>query len=435
MKTNSTPKSPQSKAAIQGGANATVNKRPVRPRAKSSGQALVFIALALLVLIAMAGLAIDGGAIYNERRASQNGTDAAALAGTRLMLTYYEWMVGSTSSDQDDWPDPTTAAIREGNVRQAINTYAARNGIDPSTVEAYFVDDNKHVVSVNNGPAHDCGFGIGRGPCQVGHNGVMPWTMGAKGIEVKGSGSTNTFFLGALGWNVVSAAASTTAFMGVATTSGYDTKFLPVGFFTYTQNADALQPEHNYTLIAAANGLTSGQWGWLDYNNQGGNANVLRAWEDCGFNASVTVATWPTWCPADASTQNTAGPLIYWTGWPAPDTNNPYPGLTVRFGAGLNGWWLNGNSGDINSGCQHLQAADAQEWIVPMFDSWTGTGQNTFFHLYRMGKFLLHTGIIQCGGNASFDIQGIFEQEYMPGSSGWHGDLRHNSLHLIFIDP
>jgi len=44
------------------------------------GQALVIIALAIIGLVAMTGLAIDGGNAYSDRRHAQNAADAAALA-------------------------------------------------------------------------------------------------------------------------------------------------------------------------------------------------------------------------------------------------------------------------------------------------------------------------------------------------------------------
>jgi Flp pilus assembly protein TadG len=49
------------------------------------GQTVVMIALALVALIAMVGLAIDGGMVYLERRRMQNAADSAALAGARRL--------------------------------------------------------------------------------------------------------------------------------------------------------------------------------------------------------------------------------------------------------------------------------------------------------------------------------------------------------------
>ena len=52
-------------------------RNPKRER----GQMLVIVALGLTVLIAMAGLIIDGGMALSNRRQVQNAADAASLAG------------------------------------------------------------------------------------------------------------------------------------------------------------------------------------------------------------------------------------------------------------------------------------------------------------------------------------------------------------------
>ena len=56
----------------------TVRNRPGAPEA---GQVLVFVALTMLGLVAVVGLAADGGLVFAQRRDLQNMADAAALAG------------------------------------------------------------------------------------------------------------------------------------------------------------------------------------------------------------------------------------------------------------------------------------------------------------------------------------------------------------------
>lgn len=50
-------------------------------RREREGQVLVMVALALLVLFSIVGLAVDGGHLYRERRYMQNAADSGALAG------------------------------------------------------------------------------------------------------------------------------------------------------------------------------------------------------------------------------------------------------------------------------------------------------------------------------------------------------------------
>jgi Flp pilus assembly protein TadG len=52
-----------------------------------SGQALVFVALALLTFVGMAALVIDGGSWYRADRRLQTAADAAALAGAQELPT------------------------------------------------------------------------------------------------------------------------------------------------------------------------------------------------------------------------------------------------------------------------------------------------------------------------------------------------------------
>ncbi len=59
---------------------------------REGGQTLVIVALAMAVLMLMAGLAVDVGMAYNERRDMQNAADAAALAGAQRLCD------GSTQS-------------------------------------------------------------------------------------------------------------------------------------------------------------------------------------------------------------------------------------------------------------------------------------------------------------------------------------------------
>jgi Flp pilus assembly protein TadG len=57
-----------------------------RPLPRQAGQILVLFTLALVVIIAMVGLVIDGGSAYAQRRDQQNVADLAALAGATAFL-------------------------------------------------------------------------------------------------------------------------------------------------------------------------------------------------------------------------------------------------------------------------------------------------------------------------------------------------------------
>ena len=55
-------------------------------RQAESGQVIVIFALALVVIVAMVGLVLDGGSTFAQRRTQQNAADLAALAGANDYL-------------------------------------------------------------------------------------------------------------------------------------------------------------------------------------------------------------------------------------------------------------------------------------------------------------------------------------------------------------
>ena len=55
-------------------------------RADQRGQILVLFTLAVVAMIAMVGLVIDGGSAFAQRRGQQNVADLAALAGADALL-------------------------------------------------------------------------------------------------------------------------------------------------------------------------------------------------------------------------------------------------------------------------------------------------------------------------------------------------------------
>lgn len=114
------------------------------------GQAIVLIALALVAIIAMTALAVDGGNVYVERRRAQNAADAtvldAALAKVRGQDLYTEGLARAASNHYVD-TDPT-AGQSSPNVNVEIynppisGPYAGQaeyvQTIITSTVQTYF---------------------------------------------------------------------------------------------------------------------------------------------------------------------------------------------------------------------------------------------------------------------------------------------------------
>jgi len=100
-------------------------KRPDTQR-REPAQVIALFAISLVAMLAMVGVAVDGGTLYLQRRTAQNAADAAALAGTRALL-----QAGMTV------PLPSTSL----QISAEICKYVLANsfGVTP-TATAYWVD-------------------------------------------------------------------------------------------------------------------------------------------------------------------------------------------------------------------------------------------------------------------------------------------------------
>ena len=121
------------------------------------GQALIVIALALVGIIGIAGLVIDGGNAFQDRQQAQNAADAAALASA------YARIQGGSMVDAAMASAAANGFSNDG-VKNIISLYTPpRDGphagdieyiqvIIRSTVTTYFmrvVGTNGQVISVN----------------------------------------------------------------------------------------------------------------------------------------------------------------------------------------------------------------------------------------------------------------------------------------------
>jgi Flp pilus assembly protein TadG len=86
------------------------------------GQILIMFTLAILVIVGMLGLVLDGGAAYAQRRAEQGVADLSAMAGATAYL-----------STQGDVATKSAAADAAGHLIAAANGYV--DGVDNASVE------------------------------------------------------------------------------------------------------------------------------------------------------------------------------------------------------------------------------------------------------------------------------------------------------------
>jgi hypothetical protein len=161
-------------------------------RRDESGQVLVIVAAGLIALIAMVGLVIDGGYAWGRQRATQNGADSIAKAGSVVIL---EWL------DEQ----PTTI----GDVGCAVELAEDENRVDVERAE--FTDHAGELIDVDV-PA--CGTA-----------GAIP--PDAQGVRVEAAQTFDTFLMSVVGFNELTARANATAIVGPITGSGVG---LPVTF-------------------------------------------------------------------------------------------------------------------------------------------------------------------------------------------------------------
>ena len=63
------------------------------------GQALIIIALALVGLVGIAGLVIDGGNAFQDKQRAQNAVDSAALASAHARIAGQRWCCEAAISE------------------------------------------------------------------------------------------------------------------------------------------------------------------------------------------------------------------------------------------------------------------------------------------------------------------------------------------------
>jgi Flp pilus assembly protein TadG len=200
------------------------------------GQILVIFTLMVVVLILAAGLVVDGGGAFLNRRDSQNSADIGALAGTKRLADYY---VHGTAFKPSD------------NAFTAIATRMTQNGCTAAARCSW----TAHYIGPRTGATFpDLGV--------VGRNDVtVPGAASgqkAMGIRVDLAKQAPTYFLGVLGqhnWNI---ATTGTAISGQpnGAPSG---QILPIGLV----NPPTMDDKSIYAITSGSNG--PGNFGWLSW--------------------------------------------------------------------------------------------------------------------------------------------------------------------------
>jgi len=217
-----------------------------------SGQAVVIMALTLVVLVAFVGLATDGGHAFVDRRALQSGSDVSTEAGSTLLgFNFHNPPTPKTDSDvlaaikaqvnsslssgnqQANFPG-TSAQCDPGAVADGTNIGQIANSLTASC--AYYVDgsDQTSTTTQKKLLLWPSGFANAGHPVQVGQlsSPVLnllecPFAVAGWGVHCVDGTSVvayythPTYFMGALGvHSAAERAVATSIFAPVTTLTG-----------------------------------------------------------------------------------------------------------------------------------------------------------------------------------------------------------------------
>jgi len=148
-----------------------------RRNRQSPGQVLVLFALAITVLLASAGLAVDVGRFYTERRVLQNAADAAALAAVNALVR------GGTAADAD----ADARAVLAHNFASHPNgpppslppttpVYESGHAGDPDfLVDGIWIGSGEARVALRNQVSYTFGRAVGLDQTEIGARARASW--------------------------------------------------------------------------------------------------------------------------------------------------------------------------------------------------------------------------------------------------------------------
>jgi Flp pilus assembly protein TadG len=120
-----------------------IQRRSARNRSGERGITLALVALAIFSIVAMAGLSIDIGTLYQASAEAQRSADAAALAAARVLSL--SGMTGDPSNSSKQWTNACTLAT------QTATAVASQNlvgGAAPTASVTFLSSDSSNCTTV-----------------------------------------------------------------------------------------------------------------------------------------------------------------------------------------------------------------------------------------------------------------------------------------------
>ncbi len=229
---------------------------------REEGQAIVLVALAMVAMLGMLALAVDGGVAYAMRRQMQNASDSGSLGGAQVLLN----RLGDLS------------AATEQAVLAAVHSNAEQNGVADSNgipgdgindnIQAFFVDQFDNPLAA-----------------PLGSNGFVP--DAARGVQVATSGSFVSFFAGLAGHDSLG--------VGATAAARYESVVVPFGLLVLHPSECGAMYVHGQGDFSVTNGgvhvnsaCTSGQLYTGKTSTTADSLSVVGSYEIQGGNATVT---------------------------------------------------------------------------------------------------------------------------------------------------
>jgi hypothetical protein len=197
------------------------------------GQSVVIIALAIVVLVGMAGLGLDGANAFNQRRNAVNASDAAAMAGTNTLIEQRKAVSGSNSAVCQSVVD----YFNEHKLNQGANMVWTASYVDAQAQPVQqFCDSSASPIAVS-------GFA----------------SSNVKGVAVDVKYTFTPLFMPVLGRNELTVSGAATAIYGpLGSTTG--SNVVP---FTVSETAiDAIKDDGEISVTK----LGAGNFGSIEFN-------------------------------------------------------------------------------------------------------------------------------------------------------------------------
>jgi hypothetical protein len=344
---------------------------------------LVLFVVGFFALIGGTAVVVDGGNVMAQQRATQNGNDAAAQAGTVVVA---QFLMGGSSATGATGTCPTASADAwDLEVCKAVYGSAAANGVTiPNPDDAIYVDFKGDPIL------------IGGAPATVG-GGIMPKSGTiAQGVRVLASKQFGTYFARAIGFSSFTASTQATAVTGVVTSlcpPGSGCAIFPItvpfevsncdgsgtlvpGQGPWPYLGDAQTSTANEAIVPLCKdknddigGGSAGSVGWLDLSTAIGvqtTGTCSGTFKGAVLNPCVTGVSFPTWVQTFPGGVGKGGPAIQ-------NALNTYQGDTVQIPL-------------FDGTCKVKPPNTALSACAP---GDIGVGANTWYHIPTFASFKL----------------------------------------------